>query len=109
VGQFNNWWLNRTVIADWWLPISSLQGFRPVGGFLIGTSTSIEFVPNRFEALIGGSPWLAPMDRIEVVTLGRRRLRIVSTDDAAGGRTLFTHRPNAVRRNLAALLELRPA
>jgi hypothetical protein len=107
VGQFNDWWLNRTVVGDWWLPISSFQRFRPVGGFLIGTSTSIEFVPNRFEALVGGSSWLVPMDRIEIVTLGRRRLRIVSAD--AASQTLFTHRPNALRRNLAALLELRPA
>jgi hypothetical protein len=68
---------------------------------------SIEFVPNRFEALIGGSSWLVPMDRIENVTLGRRRLRIVSDD--AGCQTLLTHRADALRRNLAALLELRPA
>jgi hypothetical protein len=108
VGQFNDWWLNRTVVGDWWLPISSFQRFRPVGGFLIGTATSIEFVPNRFEALVGASSWLVPMDRIEFVTLGRRRLRIVSADDA-GTQTLFTHRSDALRRNLATLLEPRPA
>jgi len=109
VGQFNDWWLNRRVVGDWSLPISSLQGFRPVGGYLIGTSTSIEFVPNRFEALVGGSSWLTRMDTIEIVTLGRRRLRIVSADGAGGSQTLFTHRPKALRRHLAALLELRPA
>lgn len=103
MGQLSDWWLNRTVTAEWQLPISSVQGFRPVGGYLIGTPEAIEFVPNRFEALIGGAPWVARRDEIESITLGRRRLRIIST----GGRrqTLYTNRPATVRRHLAAHLD----
>jgi len=104
VGRINDWWLNRTVTADWRLPISSFQGFRPVGGFLIGTSTSIEFVPNRFEALAGGSSWSTELDSVETVSLGLRRLRITSVDDGPS-RILFTNRPRAVRRHLAALFD----
>ncbi len=102
MGQLSNWWLNRTVEADWLLPISSVQGFRPVGGYLIGTGTAVEFVPNRFEAAVGGSAWRAALDDIQTVSLGRRRLRIVSSQ---GSKTLFTNRPKAVRRHLAALLD----
>jgi hypothetical protein len=107
VGRINNWWLNRTVTADWRLPISCVQGFRPVGGFLIGTAAAIEFVPNRFEAMVGGSAWRIDLDDITAVTLGRHRLRI--TLAAAESRTLFTNRPQAVRRHLAALLDRQPA
>ena len=103
MGRINDWWLNRTVTAEWRLPISSFQGFRPVGGFLIGTATGIEFVPNRFEALVGGSSWSADLNDIENVTLGRRRLRI--TTDVGRHRLLFTNRPKAVRRHLADLLD----
>lgn len=109
MGRINDWWLNRTVTAEWRLPISSFQGFRPVGGFLIGTSTSIEFVPNRFEALFGGSSWSTELSSIEGVSLGRRRLRITSAGFDGQSRILFTNRPQAVRRHLAALLDGRPA
>jgi len=108
VGRINDWWLNRAVTADWRLPISSFQGFRPVGGFLIGTATSIEFVPNRFEALVGGAAWSTDLSSIEGVTLGRRRLRITSAADSQS-RILFTNRPQAIRRHLAALLDRGPA
>jgi hypothetical protein len=107
VGQLSDWWLNRAVTADWQLPISSFQGFRPVGGYLIGTPETIEFVPNRFEAMIGGAPWVARRDEIESITLGRRRLRIIST---TGQRQTFcTNRPAAVRRLLAVHLDPVPA
>ena len=102
MGQLSDWWLNRTVTADWQLPISSIQGFRPVGGYLIGTSETIEFVPNRFEAMIGGAPWVARRDEIESISLGHRRLRIIST---SGRQTFCTNRPAAVRRHLAAHLD----
>jgi hypothetical protein len=107
MGRVADWWLNRSVDGDWQLPISSVQGFRPVGGYLIGTSTTIEFVPNRFEALVGGSPWTAAVSEIETVTLGRRRLRIVAA--GGGSQTLFTNRPQAVRRHLASFLDPRAA
>lgn len=105
MGQFRDWWLNRVVDGDWQLPISSVQRHRPVGGYLIGTATSLEFVPNRFEALIGGSSWMVAVDDVESITLGRRRLRIVST--VGDQQTLFTNRPQAVRRHLAPELASR--
>jgi hypothetical protein len=103
MGQISDWWLNRTVDGDWQLPIKSVQGLRPVGGYLVGTATTLEFVPNRFEALVGATSWTTSMADIESVTLGRRRLRIVS-HDAAGSHTLYTSRPKAVRARLATLL-----
>jgi hypothetical protein len=105
MGRVADWWLNRSVDGDWQLPISSVQGFRPVGGYLIGTSTTIEFVPNRFEALVGGSSWTAPVSEIEIVTLGRRRLRIVGVGGGGGSQTLLTNRPRAVRRHLSSFLD----
>jgi hypothetical protein len=47
MGRGVDWWLNRHPGGDWRVRISNVQGFRPVGGYLIGTSTTIEFVPNR--------------------------------------------------------------
>ena len=105
MGQMADWWSNRTLGGDWYMPISSFQRFRPVGGYLIGTSTTLEFVPNRFEALIGGSGWTASLSDIESITVGRRHVQLVRSEQAGGSRTLCTHRPKAVRRNLAELLE----
>ena len=105
MGRSANWWANRTLAGDWQVPIRSFQGFRPVGGYLVGTTSSIEFVPNRFEALIGGSSWTAPLSGLESVTVGRRRLQLVWATDAGGSRTLCTSRPQAVQRHLAALLD----
>jgi hypothetical protein len=105
MGRTADWWSNRTLGGDWQVPISSLQRFRPVGGYLIGTATSIEFVPNRFEALVGGTSWTASFSDIEDVTLGRRRVRLVRSEQAGGNRTLFTNRPKAVRRHLTPLLD----
>jgi hypothetical protein len=107
MGQFTDWWLNRPANPDrqidWELPISSVQKFRPVGGYLIGTSTTLEFEPNRFEALIGGTPWVISREHIQQLTLGRRRLQIVTGGDD-GSRTLFTNRPATIRRHLQDLL-----
>jgi hypothetical protein len=105
MGRIADWWLNRKVDADWSMPISNVQGFRPVGGFLIGSAGTIEFVPNRFEAMIGGTAWTASVNNVRSVTLGRRRLRIEVQDAAGSTRTLFTNRPKAVRRHLAGLLQ----
>ena len=100
--QLADWWLNRELDADWRVPISSVQGFRLIGGFLAGTATHLEFIPNRLEAMVGAASWIVVRDDIESVTLGRRRLRIES---AAGRRTLFTNRPTTVRGHLGALLD----
>jgi hypothetical protein len=105
MGQIADWWSNRALGGDWQMPISSFQRFRPVGGYLIGTATTIEFVPNRFEALIGGSGWTASLSDIESVTFGRRHVRLVRSENAGGNQTLCTNRPKAVRRNLASLLD----
>ena len=105
MAQLADWWLNRRLDGDWQVPISSVQGFRPVGGYLVGDERTIEFVPNRFEVLVGAAAWVAAVADIQSVTLGRRRLRIISPDAAGGSRTLYTNRPKAVRRCLAALLD----
>ncbi len=103
-GRVVEWWLNQKLDGEWSLPISHVQGFRPVGGYLVGTSTTLEFVPNRFEVLVGGTTWSAPLADIEQVSLGRRRLRIVTRGNGGGRQTLYTNRPRAVRRHLAELL-----
>jgi hypothetical protein len=107
MGRVADWWLNRKLDedGDWRVPISNVQGFRPVGGYLIGTSTTLEFVPNRLEALVGASSWTAAVSDIDSVTLGRGRLRIVAAETAGGNQTLCTHRPRAIKRHLAPLLE----
>ena len=105
MGQIADWWSNRALGGDWQMPISSFQRFRPVGGFLIGTSTTLEFVPNRFEALIGGSGWTVSLKDLEGVSLGRRHVQLIRSEEAGGSRTLCTNRPKAVRRNLAELLD----
>jgi hypothetical protein len=108
MGRVADWWMNRRLDGDWQMPISNVQGFRPVGGYLIGTSTSIEFVPNRFEALVGGSAWTTSVNEIDSVTVGRRGLRIAVTvagpAGAAASQTLFTNRPATARRHLARFL-----
>ena len=106
MGRVVEWWIDRkrTLLEGeglWALPISHVQGFRPVGGYLVGTSTTLEFVPNRFEVLVGGSGWTAPLTDIEHVKLGARRLDIVT---GGGRRTLRTFRPKAVRQHLGHLL-----
>lgn len=105
MGHIADWWLNRKVDAEWSIPMSSVQGFRPVGGFLLGSGTTIEFVPNRFEVLVGGSAWTTSLNDVKRITLARRRLRIESVDATGTSRTLFTNRPRAVRRHLGALLQ----
>lgn len=102
--RFADWWSARELDAEWRTPIKSVQGFRPVGGYLIGTATHLEFVPNRLEAMVGAKPWTAATDDIQDITLGRRRLRIVSAGDSGGTHTLYTNRPGAVRKHLGALL-----
>jgi hypothetical protein len=101
--EFTGWWLKRPMdTIDWLVPISSFQRFRPVGGYLMGSAGLIEFVPNRFEAMVGGRAWRAPIDDIEKIVMQRRRLRIMSPN---GNQTLLTHRPQAVRRHLGHLVE----
>jgi hypothetical protein len=106
MGQVTDWWLNRGTDDarqfDWELPISSVQRFRPVGGYLLGTATALEFIPNRFEARVGGAPWVTPLTDLQSVTLGRRRLQLIVT--GAPTRTLYTNRPQALRRHLRGLL-----
>jgi hypothetical protein len=105
MGQVADWWLNRRLDGEWQVPISSVQGFRPIGGYLVGTASSIEFVPNRFEAMVGASSWSTSVADIQSVSLGRGRLRIVCPDEAGGTRTLRTNRPKALRKCLAALID----
>lgn len=99
--QLTDWWLNSELNSDWRVPISSVQGFRLVGGFLLGTATHLEFIPNRLEAMVGAASWNVALTDVRDATLGRRRLRI---ETVGGRRTLFTNRPALVRRHLDELL-----
>jgi hypothetical protein len=107
-GGFTDWWLNHPVgNVDWKVPISDWQRIRPVGGYLVGTAGQIEFVPNRFEAMVGGRAWRLPTAQIERIVLEARRLRITAPE----GRqiVLITHRAQALRRHLGFLLDPPPA
>jgi len=100
---FTAWWLDRPVAdLDWKVPISSWQRFRPVGGYLAGSAGHIEFIPNRFEAMVGGRPWKLALADVDRVVLVPRRLRITFAD---GEHVLVTHRSEALRRHLGFLLE----
>ncbi len=68
-----NFWFNKPLLCRderllFEIPANRSQGRRAVGGKLFGTEKRIVFVPNRLDALLGGTAAEIPVAAVAAVT-----------------------------------------